>query len=539
MDGRPSRFAVETSLVALVLLAVFLCGYSAVSPTNFGGYDEWWIRALGDRLVLGVPYANRPLNFLWTLPGGLIGRGFTGYYIVHGLYLWLAGVLLYVLLRRLWTGEASFPLLAAAFVVIWAPSDRARLCTVQGTFASGATLSLLLAVVLLVEARWRGSPALLVAAGATAWATIRGYEATLPLLLAAPLFVLCLPAGARGWRPSWWLAWAGPVGLAVAQTLTAAFLSGEARYQMENARLDPHPPAVLSRLAFQYERHLLPLVTSSARELRDGRVGLAAALFLGGAFLVHRLARGKTDVDAGWRRHLVAIAAGLAAAGLGYAPYVLSRIGAATDRTEYVSGPGIATALAAAALLIARPVPARWRWLAAAGLGCWVVAVGTGRTLAMQRYWDGKSAFPQQQATLRELKAIAPDLEPRTLVVLVDRCGHWPAVFTFRHAVEWTYGRRATGFLWRPGFRGQLFYPTAFGAAGVRTVPWESIQRDWDDPATLHGYDEIVAVRRQPPECRVSLEEHWPEELPPLPPGARYAPGERIIGRPGNGRVLP
>jgi hypothetical protein len=529
MEGRPPRLATETWLAAAVLLAVFLCGYSAVSSTNFGGYDEWWIRALGDRLVLGVPYANRPFNFLWTLPGGLISARFGGYYVVHGLYLWMAGVLLYTLLRRL-AGDGSLALLAAAFVVAWAPSDRARLCTVQGTLCSGATMSALLAVLLLVEARRRGSGPLVAAAGLVAWVTVRGYEATLPILLAAPLLLLALPAAARAWPPAWWLAWAVPVGLATAQTLTAAFLSGEARYQMENARLDPRPPAVLSRLAFQYERHLLPLAGSDPRELRDGRVALAAALLLGGAFVIHRRTREKAAVGLAWRPCLVVIAGGLGAAALGYAPYAFSRIGAATDRTQYVSGPGIATALAGAAVLCARPLPARRRWLAAAGLGCWVVAVGTGRTLAMQRYWDGKTAYPQQDATLRELKAVAPDVTPGTLVVLVEHCGHWPAVFTFRHAVEWTYQRRATGFLWRPGFGGQLFYPTVFRAAGVETVPWGSIQRAWDDPPTLHGYDRIVAVRRRPPGCRVELAGQWPEELPPLPPGARYAPAQRIIG---------
>jgi hypothetical protein len=167
--------------------------------------------------------------------------------------------------------------------------------------------------------------------------------------------------------------------------------------------------------------------------------------------------------------------------------------------------------------------------MATALIGCWVVAVGTGRTLAMQRYWDVKSAFPPQAATLRELRTLAPDVKPGTLVVLVDHCGDWPAVFTFRHAVEWAYGRRATGFLWRRGFSGQLFYPTAFAPEGVRTLPWESIQKAWDDPPTLHRYDEIVALVRRPGKCRAVLAHGWPEELPPLPPGARYAPTERIL----------
>ena len=532
MDGRPSRPVVETCLAALLLLAVWLCGYSAVSPTNFGGYDEWWIRSLNDRLVLDVPYANRPLNFLWTLPGGLIDRtGFRGYYVLHGAYLWLAGVLLFVLLRRLRMDSPLVPFLAGAFAMIWAPSDRARLCTVQGTFGSGSTMGLILAVVLLVEARSRGSRALLAASGAVAWVTIRSYEATLPPLLAAPVLVLCLPPGARGWPRAWWLAWALPVALATAQAVAPAAQGEEAsRYQMENARLDARPAAVFSRLAFQYQRHLLPLVTAGPRERRPGRVTLAVALFAGGCFLVHRFTRGGTIVNGGARRDLLIVGGGVVAAGLGYGPYVLSRIGAATDRTEYASGLGIATALAAVAVLIARPLPARWRWLATTVLGCWVVAVGTGRMLAIQRYWDGRSSFPQQAATLRELKQIAPDVEPHTLVVLVDHCGHWPAVFAFRHAVEWTYERRATGFLWRPGFRGQLFYPTVFDAGGVRTVPWESIQEAWDDRPTLHRYDEIVALIRRPEDCRAALAPEWPHELSPLPPGARYDPAERILG---------
>ena len=532
MGHRASRLSRETSLIAPVLLGLLLCGYSVVSSTNFGGYDEWLIRSLGDRLVLSVPYANRPLNFLWTVPGGLLSpNGFTGYYVVHGLYLWLAGVLVFMVLRRLWPEVPCFALLAASFVVTWAPSDRARLSTVQMTLCSGFTMSMLLAVFLLVEARWRGNRTLLVAAGATAWVTIRGYEATLPLLLVAPLLAVCVPAGGSGWPRAWWMAWAAPVALATAQALAPVLVAGGATwYQMEHAGLDAQPPAVLSRLVHQYAGHLLPLVTSNPSELRHGRVALAAALLVGGCALIQRFARDGVAGNARPRRALLTIAGGLVAAGLGYGPYVLSRIGRSTDRTEFVSGPGIAVALAAAAVLAAHTVPPPRRWLVAAALGAWVVAVGTGRTLAMQQYWDRHSAFPEQAATVRDLERVAPDLRPGTLVVLVDDCHSWQTVLSFRHAVEWTYRRRATGLLWRRGLRGQLLYPTAFGTEGVRTVPWDSIQDAWGDRPTLHHYDEIVAVRRQG-NCRLRLARQWPEELPPLPPGARYAPTERILGR--------
>ena len=45
-------------------------------------------------------------------------------------------------------------------------------------------------VVLLLEARSRGNRLLLLVAGVVGWATVRGYEATLPLLLVAPLYSL-------------------------------------------------------------------------------------------------------------------------------------------------------------------------------------------------------------------------------------------------------------------------------------------------------------------------------------------------------------
>jgi hypothetical protein len=533
MAGCPEPSTAKTYLLAPILLGLFLCGYSAVSSTNFGGADEWWLRSLNDRLALGVPYANRPLNLLWTLPGGWLDRtGFTGYHVMNGAYLWLAGLLLFMLLRRLRMESPLLAFLAAAFAMTWAPGDQARLNTVKGTFGSGSAMGLVLAVALLVEGRWRGSRALLVASGAVAWVTIRSYEATLPLLLAAPLLALCLPSGARGWPRAWWLAWAGPVALATAQALAPPARGGEdSHYQLKLTSLDPKPAMVISRLAHQYESHLAPLVTSDPRELRNNRVALAAALLAGGCLLLHCLGRRREFVDDRVPRDLFAVAGGLAAAGLGYAPYVFSPIGASTDRTQYFSGLGIATALAAAAVLVARPFPPRWRWVVTAALGSWVVAVGTGRTLAMQRSWDGKSVFPRQAAMLRDLRTIAPDLRPGTLVVLADRCATWPAVFTFRHAVEWTYRRQTTGFLWLPGPHDQLFYPTAFDADGVRTTPWESIQRAWDDPPTFHRYDEIVAVRLRPDGCRTELVDQWPEELPPLPPGARYAPRERVLGR--------
>ena len=73
---------------------------------------------------------------------------------------------------------------------------------------------------------------------------------------------------------------------------------------------------MISRLAHQYGSHVLPLAVSSSRELRGGRVALAAALLACGCFLLHRFTRGGTAVSGGARPDLVAIGGGLVAAGL-------------------------------------------------------------------------------------------------------------------------------------------------------------------------------------------------------------------------------
>jgi hypothetical protein len=517
----------ETLFAAGVVAAVFLAGYTAVSPHNFAGYDEYVIRTLADRLVLAAPYANRPFNFLWTIPGGLIDpAGFRGFWVVHGLWSWAAGVLVFVICRRACPGLPLLAPLAAVFTVVWAPSDRARLTTVTATVYSGATLGTLAAVALLLEGRARRRLGLVGAAGVLAYLAIRGHEATLPLLLLAPL--LCrLPTVRTGPpAPAWWTPWAVPVALALVEAATPALLqTAPVDYQMHAARLDPRPGPVARRLAVQYGFHLGPLASTPLAELDEARVAAAVAVCVL-AILVGPW-RGRPWPPS--RTLAGAAAAGAAAAGLGYGLFTLSHIGRYADRTEFLSGPGIAVALAGLVLLAARPFPAPARSAVAAALAAWVVAVGTGRTLALQRYWDVNGRFAAQSGTLRQLHAVAPDVQPGTLIVLVDGCGAaWPALFAFRHAVEWQYGPRATGVLWGAW---PFLYPTTFGPDGVRTMPQESIRGPWQAPPTRHGFDQVVAVQRQPPGCVVRLARRWPEELPPLPAAARYEPTARLVGR--------
>ncbi|PYQ21817.1 MAG: hypothetical protein DMF79_07230 [Acidobacteria bacterium] len=195
-------------------------------------------------------------------------------------------------------------------------------------------------------------------------------------------------------------------------------------------------------------------------------------------------------------------------------------------RTQFFSAPGIGLLLAASVLLIATPLPVRARPAATALLGAWVVAVGTGRTLALQRAWDAESAYPAQRESLLHITAAAPDLAPGTLVVLLQRQKVWPYDFSFRHAVDYLYEGRARGHA--TGAE-PLLYETRFEADGVVSEPAPVLRAPWREAPIRYRYEDVV-VFAEDARRRVLLLDEWPEELPPLPPGAAYAPRARLRG---------
>ena len=168
-------------------------------------------------------------------------------------------------------------------------------------------------------------------------------------------------------------------------------------------------------------------------------------------------------------------------------------------RTQILSAPGFGLALAATIAALARLVAPRWRPAVAAALGAWVVAVGTGRVVAMQAEWDAsRSLYPAQAATLSALVRAAPGLEPGSLVLLLDDGGAWPMTFTFRHALRYLYGDGVVGIV-RDG--ADFLYPWRVTGQGIVVDPWPVIRREWQVAPTLHPWDTIlvVAARRGRP----------------------------------------
>lgn len=523
-----SRRADTTAAALAGLLAVFWSQFAWVRPTNFGGTDEWLYISLASQRILDIPYANRPFVLLWTLPAAIVWpHSLWSYFLVHTTYLTLCGWLLFLLVRRLAPEAPLLAFLAGAFCLTWAPLDFLRLDTVLLTGYSGFTFGTLLALVLYVESWLRSKPVLLALAGLLALVTARGFEGVMPVLIAGPLLLLVLGARRSRRLAVWVVSWELLMLLIAAMVVVPFFRpEGPGSYQGSALKLDLDPVRAGARLIRQYGYHLLPLVTSPLRELAVRAVPLAAVVFLAAFAAVG--SRGGVAEDGRQRRALALLAAlGFLLAGLGYAGFVASPNILAAARTQFVSGPGMALFLASLACLAASGLRAPWRKRAMAALGAWVVAVGTGRTIAMQREWDeSRSAFPRQHRALVDLAREVPDTRAHTLVVLIDDSGGWPATFTFRHVVDYLYAGRAAGCVWNAI---DFLYPVYFVPAGVYYDPWPVIRRAWRVAPTLYRYDEVVVARAGTGGGLHVLAE-WPSGvLPALPAGARYDPEARIV----------
>ncbi len=523
----------------LAVGAVLASEFYWVRSTNFGGVDEWLYLSLNSQGIVAFPHSNRPLALMWSQPGvWLAPYSFHGYFLLHAAYLALGAGLVFLICRRL-TPNRRLALLAGVFAAAWAPLDMARLAIVH-SMNSGVLLGTLLALLLLVVSWERARVPALAAGCLLGLVAARSYEAVLALLLGAPVLLLFVRSGlpGRGARAAWLAAWEANAVLALAlATLPLLAKQAESAYQTEVLGLDLAPARYLARFLRQYALHLGPLLPADPRELLHPGVAAAAALFAASWWILG-LVR-PVDEPREPPSRLAALAAlGLGLAGLGYAVLVASPQVQGATRTQFLAAPGVALFLAASLVLTASALPPR---IQGAGLlvgGAWVVAVGTGHTVAMQREWDRISYYDAQVSTLRQLTGAAPDLMPNTLVLLTDETRAWPYSLSFRHAVSYLYQGKAVGHALGAN---PLLYSLAATPEGIWSVPWPVIENAWRAAPALHRYDEVVAFRRDASGRLVLLEGWDATGLPPLPAGAHYEPRRRIeLGRtpPPERRVL-
>jgi hypothetical protein len=515
-----SRWRASVVPVLLLLALAAVCFYR-VRPTNFAGYDEWVCLSLLSRGILSFPYANRPLNLVWTWPAtALAPDRLPAVLLVHVAWIALTGVLVFLLARRLLPRSPAFAFLAGAFAIVWGPSDLARLSPVQMSLYSGCTFGVMLTTLLAVEA-WRRSHWLLAAAAAAAGlVTVLSIEAALAPLALLPLLFLA-DGGARTSRR--WMRWTTVcllLLLAAGLRVAVPLLTQPERlsYQSGTALPRVSPRRLVRRLLGQVHDHLAPVATIPAVEVASLPIVVAGmAVFASGLVLARRLE------DAPPRRALLlAMGLGLVWALAAYAPFLPARTTQGPYRLQFLSAPGIAAFLAGAIVLVATLLPPRARRPVAGLLGAWIVGLGIAHTLRLQAQWDEMSAYPAQRRVLRELAATVPDPAPGTLLVLIAGSKAWPYDFSFHHAVSYLYEDRVDGHV--VGVE-SLMYPARFGPQGISIEPATAVREPWREPSRLFGYSELVVLRE---EATLALCETWPDDLPPLPADAVYAPRRRL-----------
>jgi hypothetical protein len=522
--GRP-RLAVLA--IVLTVGAVAFLQQAWVSPANFGGADEWLYLDLSSRGILGIPYANRPLVLLWqAAPAHLLPGDLRGFWLFTSLYFAATGALTAWLALRLLPGERSPALLAGVATVAWAPLDYLRLDTVLIGGYAGFTLAAVAALVLFVEAWHRRMFALLAAGMASALVATLGVESVLPVVALAPLLI------GGGWQSDprrffqWTLAWIAVIAVGAGLTLLPLLL-GWPSYQTGALGLDLQPLRVGERLLQLSWMQIGPLVATPLRELAVRAVPLAALAFLAGVAGLRLAAGAPLDRETSGRAIGFVLGVGLLLTLSAHSTLALTPAIRSAARTQVLSAPGFGLALAAAITALARLLGPRLRLAAAAALGTWVVAVGTGRVVAMQAEWDAtRSAYPAQAATLSALTRAAPGLETGSLVLLLDDSGGWPTTFAFHHALRYLYGDGVVGLV-RGG--ADFLYPWSVTGQGIVVEPWPVIRGAWQLAPTLHPWDTILVVH-QGADGRLVILPEWPESvLPPLAAGATYAPGGRVL----------
>lgn len=529
-SGSRAPLSLATAVALLGIAAVVAAQYAWVKPTNFGGFDEWMILSLVERGIPDIPYANRPLGLVTSLPARFGPISLRTYHVLHTAYFAGLGCLVFQLCRRLHPRQPLVAFLAGVFAATWAPLDYQRLNVIQPY--AGLTFSACLALVLLVESWLRGQIVLLSLGALVAFVSIRAYEGCGALLLCAPLLLLWLE------RPpprasSWVAAWEAVVGLALALAALPFLLPARGLvYQAEAlGGIDLHPLRVLGRLLEQYGYHLLPLVTIGKAEFGVPAVPVAAATF-GLAFVAaSRALRGEGGGDVAPRRRDLAglMGLGLLLAGLGYGVLVLSSGVVRAARAQFFSAPGIGLFLASSFALLASSLPRLWRVPAIGLLGAWVVAAGMARTATLQGFWDNGAVHARQVRLLGRLVERAPHFKPNTFVILLDEGGAFDTNTGFRHALDYLYRGEAVGHAWG---KFNLGYPARLTTEGIVSEPWRVLREAWQAPVTRHRYDEVV-VLRQTAAGELTLLDEWPAGvLPPLAPGARYDPRSRILPGP-------
>jgi len=484
----PLTLVAFTALAALILTLWLPFGWKVT-----GLYEEWFLVSLADagnplRILYDPPYneSYRPLLLAPHVFAYLLTpNSFLGLNIIMSLCLLGKGAAMYSLVRRLLPDNPALAFVSAALLLVY-PADRAVL-TLRNTSIHAGIFLLLVALNLLIVAwqrsRWTTLLAMLLAEGIA----LGTYDGGILLSLCCPVLLVWLRPGidkrlvavAALW-------WAVSIAFLFHLILTLRDPASYAAEVLAGSGLgNGHFTEILRSWAYSVTRaYVRNFGTGWYQALRgldwqDPYLRLSAGLtvfVIVPTIWLHARRGEETRPDVDTKRYLVLASLGAVAVLPGFATYLPTVWRNSSWRVFLYSSIGAALAVGVACFLFAR-LFGQWQRMVFVGLTSSLIGIATVQALAQhQGYFEYSQ---RQQQILANIISQAPQFEPGTTVLLVDRTPTaafkaWSMCTVVTNCLEWAlryiYGDYTLRAMYcAPGYRprNQFSEECRFEARGV------------------------------------------------------------------------
>jgi hypothetical protein len=495
-DARAGRLL---SIAALTYLALVLIMWLPFNPCGGMPYESHFLFNSEVWPFTGFLFPSDPMrphtstfyHLSFVLGEALrIGGSFVPFQIVYAALWWARGLLVFLILRRLFPAESVFAFCCGALTIVHA-SDHALLWVGQLN-QFGFIFWMLLAFYLFVLAIQSGSESqtrwYMAGAAAAQHMSLWSYESQLLLILFAPLALLYAGREQLIAKPRIAAAWYVLPAAYIFLSAYGYFGNAAGGYQAGVLRTNWSLVSMASDLWFNINSSLsfwrwaenMPWTLAPEWPTRFGL--LAATVYLGGWAGTVALRRPSHESALGTKAWLGMLLAGVAALLMSFPAYLL--LGSAADlwRTQFLSGIGAALVWASLAGLAASLLPRRWprAWVFLA-LGALVTNSGVAGALRYGQFHD--QMWSRHRQAFEALLTVAPRLPERTVVVAVNVP---KARDPFGHNMWFNFGLK----LAYPGSRvsGIYFFDDGTAAEGNH-LHLESAEWVWDQSFESPGYE--------------------------------------------------
>ena len=497
--------------------------------------DGWILKnraAAGALLFAGEP-TRAFLSLPWAIAHRLTPDSFLGIHLIFIAVIWLKGVTLFAIIRRLPGADDDLALLAAALLMVHPASTWSM--AIDGPLDRHWAVLFLLAAVLFLMHGMRRRPRVWYAAMAAAQiVSLWTNEAILPVALTVPALI-------------WWIARddrrsvlrAGGLWLVlpvcnavhnlvhhVSGVLAPQHAPGVS-HGVAILALDDGWRAMAASVALAYRRHFFDCWARSLRSLPSdwsfGSTALIAAAAVTAVALLLSPHASKTDR----RLPRCLLVAGQALVGCGFAAFVPTELRFTDGRSFIISSLGAALAVTGAVFLVVAKAP-RLRIAATVALG---LLIGTATAQLIEQHAAYARGSRSQDRMLAAIIEQAPAVKSGTVFAVAfdetmrdthRRTGFWPRHNVVENAIQFLYDDATLRV--RLVFRGP---DSAFRLTDVGLVRRPRLGA----PPWLAGYSRLLVFRNRPGRP-ATLVRRLPERLRG-PDAEAYHP-ERLIAPDGD-----